>query len=50
MPATLTPNEKPAAATIRDGLNLVSTTTPRPQQKDATNVHYHIPCAPFKAI
>ena len=28
-------NEKPAAATIRDGLNFVSTTTSPPPQKDS---------------
>ena len=38
MPATpITLNEKAPAATIRKGLYLVSTTTPRPQQKDAIN-------------
>ena len=45
---TLT-NEKPVTATIRDGLNLVLSTT-RPTRKDRTDAFYHIPRAPFKAL
>ncbi len=37
---TLT-NEKPAAATIRDGLGFVLTTTPRPRRKDSDREHLH---------
>ncbi len=40
MAATLTPDEKPAAATIRDGLNLVFSTT-HPPRKERVNVYYH---------
>ena len=47
MPTPIIPNEKPAAATIRDRLILVLSTT-HPTQKDQTNVFYHIPSAPFK--
>ncbi len=47
MPAPITPNTKPAAATIRDRLNLVLSTT-HPLTKEQMNVSYHIPCALFK--
>jgi hypothetical protein len=39
----IAPNEKPAAATIRDRLELVLTTTPLTSRKDRSNelVHAH---------
>lgn len=37
-----TPNKKPAAATIRDRLYLVSTTTPQPFRKDRSNGLVHL--------
>lgn len=40
------PKSKPAAATIRGGLNLVSTTNLL--TKEQMNVFYHIPRAAFK--
>ena len=42
--ATTIPNEKPAAATIRDRLNLVFSTT-HPLAKEQTNDLYHDPLA-----
>jgi len=47
MPTPFTRNEKPAAATIRDRLNFVFSTT-HPLTKEQMNVSYHIPCALFK--
>ena len=42
MPITPIINEKPAAATIRDRLNFVfSTTLSNTLGKDRTDVHYH---------
>ncbi len=43
MPASITPNEKAAAVTICDGLNLVSTTLSPPPGKDEDHglVHAH---------
>ena len=49
MPATPIPNEKAATATTRDGLDLISTTTPHPG-KDMTNVLYHFRPVLFKAF
>ena len=40
MPAPITPNEEPAAATTRGGLNLVFSTT-HPPQKEPAHVSYH---------
>ena len=40
MAPTLTPDEKPAAATIRDGLNLVFSTT-HPLKREQVDVSYH---------
>ncbi len=47
MPASQSPKSKPAAATDRDGLELVWTTT-LPLRKDSTNDLYHTSRAPFK--
>lgn len=47
MPATLTPNGKPAEETILGGLNLVWTTT-LPLRKDSTNDLYYITRAPSR--
>ena len=41
-------NEKPAAASIRDRLNLVSTAMPRPRQRTMTNDFVPDRAAPFK--
>ncbi len=40
MPAPIIHNAKPAAATIRDGLNLVFSTT-HPPRKEQVDVSYH---------
>ncbi len=40
MPTSITANKKPAAATIRDRLNLVFSTTP-PPRKEQVDVSYH---------
>ena len=40
MPAPITANEKPTAAAIRDGLNLVFSTT-HPLLKEQVDVSYH---------
>jgi len=45
--ATPIANKKPAAATIRDRLNLVFSTT-HPTRKDRTDDFYHILSASFK--
>ncbi len=47
MPAPIIPNDKPAAATIRDGLYLVLT-TPLPSRKDRDDDLYHVGCARHK--
>ena len=47
MPTLITDNEKPAAATIRDRLNFVFSTT-HPLNKEQTNVSYHISIARHK--
>ncbi len=39
--APVTIDKKPAAATIRGGLNLVFSST-HPSRKDRVDVHYHI--------
>ncbi len=44
MTTLTTHNEKPVAATIRDRLNFVFSTT-HPLTKEQTNVHYHDPRA-----
>ena len=49
MPAPITHNEKPAAATDHGGLDFVWTTTAPSHGKDSTHDLYHIPHAPFKA-
>ena len=38
---TISPNEKPAAVAIRDGLNFVSTTIPLTAGKDRSNGFLH---------
>ena len=48
MPTPITHNEKPAARTNRDGLELVWTTTAPSHGKDDTNVNIRRHTAPFK--
>ncbi len=45
MPAPFTPNEKPAAATIRDRLGFVWTKNLPLREKDKSNDLYHDPHA-----
>ncbi len=40
MPSPITLNKKPVSATIRDGLNLVFSTT-HPPRKEQVDVSYH---------
>ncbi len=47
MAAPIISNEKAAARTNRDGLNLVLSTA-HPTAKDQTSDHYHISRAPLK--
>ena len=49
MPLPIISNEKAAARTNRDGLELVWTTTAPSRDKDDTNVNIHLHAAPFKA-
>ncbi len=45
---TITCNEKPAAATIRDRLDFVYSTTRTPLGKELRNGFIHSPVFPFK--
>ena len=46
---SITSNDEPAAATIRDELRFVSTATLHPQPEDEANAYYHASRARHKS-